>query len=102
MTPGVALLGGTAGVRLEAACRFAEAGARGVCLLGRDAARGERACAAVREPAPGADVGLIGVDARDERQVAAAVAEAEERLGGIDMLVTSTGPNKPPRRWPRS
>lgn len=82
MNPVVALLGGTAGVGLEAACRFAEGGAHGVFLIGRDAARGKRACATVHERAPGTDVAFIAVDARDERQVAAAVAEAEQRLGG--------------------
>jgi NAD(P)-dependent dehydrogenase (short-subunit alcohol dehydrogenase family) len=95
--PGVVLLGGTAGVGLETACRFAEQGARGVCLLGRDAKRGTRAGEAVRARAAGADVTFIAVDARDERQVAAAVSSARERLGGIDVLVTSTGPSKPPR-----
>jgi len=51
----------------------------------------------VRGRVPAADVSFIGVDAREEPQVAAAVAVARERLGGIDVLVTSTGPSKPPR-----
>lgn len=94
---GIVLLGGTAGVGLETACRFAEAGATGIVLMGRDADRGERACATVSERVTGADVRFVAVDARVPAAVTAAVAEAEAHLGAIDVLVTSTGPSRPPR-----
>ena len=59
---GVAVLGGSAGVGLECAAQFAERGAR-VVLLGRDAERGDAACAAVRTRAPRAEIGFVRVDA---------------------------------------
>lgn len=94
---GVVLLGGTAGVGLEAACQFAEQGAR-VLLLGRNDERGAAACAAVKARAPKADVGFVKVDACDPAEAVRAEAECRERLGGaIDVIVTSTGPSAPPR-----
>lgn len=93
----VVLLGGTAGVGLETACQFAERGAAGIVLMGRNAERGAAACEAVRGRAPGAEVSFVAVDACDHAAVVAAAAEAEERLGGVDVLVSSAGPSKPPR-----
>ncbi|MEV4421809.1 SDR family oxidoreductase [Patulibacter sp. NPDC049589] len=95
--PGVVLLGGTAGVGLEAACRFAEDGARGIALLGRDPGRGAAAREAVLARAPGTEVVVVPVDATDHAAVQAAARTAEEALGGVDVLVTSVGPSKPPR-----
>lgn len=93
---GVVLLGGTAGVGLEAASQFAEQGAR-VLLLGRNDERGAIACAAVKARAPGADVGFVKVDAVDPADAVRAEAECRARLGAIDVIVTSTGPSEPPR-----
>ncbi|TDU31759.1 NAD(P)-dependent dehydrogenase (short-subunit alcohol dehydrogenase family) [Panacagrimonas perspica] len=93
---GVVLLGGTAGVGLEAASQFAEQGAR-VLLLGRNAERGAAACAAVKARVPSADVGFVKVDATDPADAVRAEAECRERLGAIDVIVTSTGPSEPPR-----
>ncbi|WP_051471637.1 SDR family NAD(P)-dependent oxidoreductase [Patulibacter minatonensis] len=93
----VVLLGGSAGVGLEAACQFAERGATGIVLMGRSAERGAAACDTVRRRAPEADVSFVAVDATDPVAVAEAAGQAEERLGGVDVLVTSVGPSKPPR-----
>lgn len=93
---GVVLLGGTAGVGLEAAGQFAEQGAR-MLLLGRNAERGAAACAAVKARVPKADVGFVKVDATDPAEAVRAEAECRERLGAIDVIVTSTGPSEPPR-----
>ena len=80
----VLVTGGSSGLGLAMAAALAEAGAF-VALTSRS---GERA----REPAaslPGA-IGLE-LDVRDETSVTRAVAEAEARLGGIDMLVNNAG-----------
>ena len=94
---GVVLLGGTAGVGLETACRFAEAGARAMVLMGRSPERAAAACDAVRARAPQATVSFVIVDATDAASVAQAAAQAQQELEGVDVLVTSTGPAKPPR-----
>ncbi|HEX4110264.1 MAG TPA: SDR family oxidoreductase [Solirubrobacteraceae bacterium] len=94
---GVALLGGTAGVGLESACRFAELGARGLALMGRNAERGAQACDAVRARAAGANVHFVSVDGSDPVSAQQAAARAWELLGGVEVLVTSTGPSRLPR-----
>tara|TARA_R110000787_G_scaffold8607_35_gene29397 strand:+ start:11036 stop:11812 length:777 start_codon:yes stop_codon:yes gene_type:complete len=93
---GVVLLGGTAGVGHEAACQFAEQGAR-VLLLGRNDERGALACTKLRDRVPKADVGFVKVDACDAADAVRAEAECRARLGAIDVIVTSTGPSEPPR-----
>lgn len=93
---GVAILGGTAGVGLETAAQFAEAGAR-LVLLGRSAERGARAIEAVKARAPEADIGFVHVDAVDPGDAARAAAEVRSRLGVIDSLVCTTGPSHPPQ-----
>jgi len=92
---GVAILGGTAGVGLEAAAQFAEAGCR-LVLFGRNPERGEAAAATCRARVPGASVTFVRVDATDEEAVVKAEAEARGVLGGIDVLVNTTGPSRPP------
>ncbi|MDB5971898.1 MAG: hypothetical protein JWQ90_4348 [Hydrocarboniphaga sp.] len=93
---GVMVLGGSAGVGLESAMQFAEAGAR-VILLGRGEPRGAAALEMVRARAPNADVSFVQVDALDTAQVGRAVEICEARLGMIDVLVCTTGPSQPPR-----
>lgn len=91
----VAILGGTAGVGLECAGQFAAADSR-VVILGRNEARGAAACAAVEARAPGSDVRFVRVDACDPDDAVRAEAEARAMLGGIDVLVCTTGPSHPP------
>jgi NAD(P)-dependent dehydrogenase (short-subunit alcohol dehydrogenase family) len=80
----VLVTGGTSGLGLAMATALAEAGAA-VALTGRDPAR----AAAAATDLPGATG--IGLDVRDEESVRRAVAEAQDRLGGIDMLVNNAG-----------
>ena len=92
----ILIAGGTAGVGLATARQFALAGAPAIALLGRDAARGQRACAAVREAAPKASVTHISADLNDLAQAQGAVEKAHTLMGGIDVLVNSTvGPFVP-------
>jgi NAD(P)-dependent dehydrogenase (short-subunit alcohol dehydrogenase family) len=94
---GVVILGGTGGVGIEAAGHFAEAGARGLVLMGRSAERGAAACDAVRARAPGVQVSFVRVDGTDPGAVKDAAAKAESELGQVDILVTASGPSDPPR-----
>jgi NAD(P)-dependent dehydrogenase (short-subunit alcohol dehydrogenase family) len=81
----VVVTGATSGLGRAMAAALAGAGAR----VGVTSRSPERAEATARELGPQA-VGL-GLDVRDERSVAACVAEASGRLGGIDRLVSNAG-----------
>jgi 2-hydroxycyclohexanecarboxyl-CoA dehydrogenase len=92
----VVIAGGTSGVGLASAFRFADAGVRRLALLARDKERGEAARRALAEHCPGARVEFIAADAGDAGQVQAAMAEAYDALGAIDVLVSSvTGTYRP-------
>ena len=93
---GVVVLGGTAGVGFETAAKFAEQGAR-VLILGRNDARGADACERLRARVLNADIGFVRVDATNASDAVHAEAECREKLGGIDVLVCTTGPSAPPR-----
>jgi len=92
----VLIAGGTSGVGLASALRFAEAGVRRLALLARDRERGEAARQAVARHCPDAQVVFVAADAGDADQVQAAVATVSEALGAIDVLVSSvTGTYRP-------
>jgi NAD(P)-dependent dehydrogenase (short-subunit alcohol dehydrogenase family) len=93
---GVVVLGGTAGVGLETAIRFARHGAR-VVLLGRNSARGADAVAQVRRQVPDATIHFVTVDAIHPSEATRAERDCCELLGGIDVLVSTVGPSRPPR-----
>ncbi len=86
----VVITGGTSGVGLACAHRFADQDDVGLVLIGRNTERGEKACAAVRATAPRADVHFVAADVNDPTQAVAAATAAGELLGGIDVLVNST------------
>ncbi len=77
--------GGTSGLGLAMAAALQQAGAR-VALTGRDGARARATAAALGPDAVG-----IALDVRDESSVQAAVDEAWERLGEIELLVANAG-----------
>lgn len=92
----VLIAGGTSGVGLHTAIQFALAGAPAITLIGRDASRGDQACAAVRSRAPTARVTFVAADANQPDQAAAAVAACQTQFGGVDVLVNCTvGPALP-------
>jgi NAD(P)-dependent dehydrogenase (short-subunit alcohol dehydrogenase family) len=76
--------GGTSGLGLAMAGALARAGAA-VAVTSRSAERAAEVAATI----PGATG--IAADARDEADVARAVAQAWSRLGGIDLLVNNAG-----------
>src|SRR4051794_2737489 len=81
----VLLTGASSGVGREAAKLFGAEGAR-LVLLARDV----DALRALAE-AERLDAHAVGVDLADREAVAAAVAEAVEWLGGLDVLVSNAG-----------
>lgn len=91
----VLITGGTSGVGLATAMRFAQAGVLRIAVNGRNAARGEAARRAVLAIAPAADVRFIAGDC-NTLEGARGVCEAAARLGVVDILVNSTvGPYGP-------
>lgn len=79
--------GATSGLGLAAARLLVERGASAL-LVGRDA---ERGAAAERELGAVGPVAFLEADVRDPAAAGRAVAEAERRFGGVDVLVTSAG-----------
>lgn len=86
----VVITGGTSGVGLACAHRFAEQDDVGLVLVGRNAERGEKAAAAVRAAAPHATVHVVAGDANDPDQATRLASTARELLGDVDVLVNST------------
>jgi gluconate 5-dehydrogenase len=80
--------GSSAGIGYALAAGLAGAGAR-VVLNGRDAAKLERAAAALRES--GAQVEALAFDVTDGAAVARAVRRIEGELGPIEILVNNAG-----------
>ncbi len=85
----VVIAGGTSGVGLASAFRFADAGVRRLALLARDEKRGEAARQAVAGHCPAAEVVFVAADASDADQAEAGIAAARRTLGTIDVLVSS-------------
>ena len=84
----VLITGGTSGIGLATAIAFADAGAKHIGLIGRNAERGTRAAEQVA--AHGAAAHFIQADANFPDQARRAGEEAIARLGGIDVLINST------------
>lgn len=82
------ITGGTSGIGLAAAALFLRQGWR-VALVGRSKARGAAALAAL--PGSGEDCFFLTGDVGRTEECAALVAQAREKLGGIDVLVNSAG-----------
>ena len=91
------ITGGTAGIGRACAEGLLDAGAGGVLINGRDAARAERARVEIQARFPQARVAVAVGDVGRPEVAEAVMAAAIERLGCIDVLVNSTGGNDLPR-----
>lgn len=87
------LPGGTSGIGLAAAQRLLAAGAPSLRIVGRNAARGERAVAALQASFPRASIAFLEADCGQPEAAAAMADRAADEMGGIDLLITSTGGN---------
>ncbi|PZQ46444.1 MAG: short chain dehydrogenase [Rhodovulum sulfidophilum] len=79
------------GIGFATARRAVEEGARALVIADIHERRIEEAVAALREIAPGAEVSGAMCDVTVEAEVQALIDTAEERLGGIDVLVNNAG-----------
>lgn len=84
------ITGGSSGINLSIAKRFAGAGAR-VAVVGRDPAKAEDAAHAIR--ADGSDAIGLSADVRDFEAVAAAMRRVHGQWGAIDVLVCGAAGN---------
>ena len=87
---GALITGGTSGVGLATAIRFAKSGVRAIGIVGRNAERGETARQAILAASPGANVHFIQGDANDMDQATRVIKEAQAKLGSVDILVNCT------------
>lgn len=82
--------GGTQGLGAAIARRFAEAGAAGLAIVGRDEGKGAAVAEAITAET-GVPVQMIAADLADMAQVLPIVAKSEARFGRIDILVNAAG-----------
>jgi NAD(P)-dependent dehydrogenase (short-subunit alcohol dehydrogenase family) len=85
----ILVTGGTQGIGEGCALAAAEAGAAGVCITGRNAARGAAVVAKLQ--ALGARAHFVAADLADAAATAGIVAQAEAALGLVDGLVNAAG-----------
>lgn len=85
----VLLVGADSGIGLACARAFAGASAR-LVIAGLSQAKGDALAAEIAAES-GSEVSYVQVDVRDEAQVAAMVAEAVKRLGGLDIAMNNAG-----------
>ncbi len=99
------ITGGNSGIGEDTGHLFAEEGAK-VVLMARRVEEGEAVAAAIRDT--GGDATFIACDVGDDDSVQAAVAQAAEVYGGIDVLFNNAGggggsrfPDEPNAEWHR-
>lgn len=91
----VFITGGTSGINLGIAHRFARAGAS-VAVLGRNPEKAEAARADLAAVAPaGSRILAVTADVRDYAALSARIAEVSEAWGGLDILVAGAAGNFP-------
>ena len=93
----VLIIGGTSGVGLSTAIKFAEAGAPKIGIVGRNHERGEAARQKVQARAPRAKVEFFSGDCNFADQATAVCGAAHASFGTIDVLVNSTTSSYAPR-----
>ncbi len=86
----VLITGGSKGIGFACAQVFMQEGAR-VSLVSRDMAQLQRACAELRAAHDGAQVDGFSADLRDPASALAALDQAEQAAGPVQVLVNSAG-----------
>jgi 2-hydroxycyclohexanecarboxyl-CoA dehydrogenase len=86
----VLITGGTSGVGLATAVRFAEAGSPSIALVGRNRQRGEAAQRQVQKRAPHCQVRFYSGDCNLADQANRVCEGAHSDFGGLDVLINST------------
>src|SRR5271170_4763364 len=80
----VLIAGGTSGVGLASAMKFAQVGVKRIVIVGRDPARGHSALAAVQSVYPEVDVQFVAGDANQAAEADRVCDVAHRRFGRID------------------
>lgn len=86
----VVIAGGSSGVGLASARKFAASGAGGIVLLGRDGERGAQACRALGEIRPDCRIRFLQCDVNDPAAVADTVSTIVDEFHHIDILLNAT------------
>ncbi|MCP5389864.1 MAG: SDR family oxidoreductase [Novosphingobium sp.] len=86
----VVIVGGTSGVGLAAATKFAEAGVPRIALVGRNEDRGRAAEQSVRSAHSSVDVRFMAADANRAANAEALVERILGAFGSIEILLNST------------
>jgi NAD(P)-dependent dehydrogenase (short-subunit alcohol dehydrogenase family) len=84
------ITGGTQGLGAAIAGLFAEAGAAGIAIVGRDRGKGEERARAITE-ATGVPVRMIAADLGNIDDVQRIIPEADSHFGSVDILVNAAG-----------
>ncbi len=84
------ITGGTQGLGAAIARTFAEAGAAGLVILGRDAEKGQKVADAIRE-AFGTDCRVVAADLGNIDDVRKVIPATDAAFGRVDILVNAAG-----------
>lgn len=84
------ITGGTQGLGATIARQFAEAGAVGIVIVGRDQKKGEKVAAEINA-AHGTDVRMISADLGNVDDVSGVISASDRIFGRVDILVNAAG-----------
>jgi len=86
----VLITGGSSGIGLSAAIKFAKEGAK-VVILARGKKKLKSAIQEMKSMVPGSDPLSIACDVRDEQGIQAAYQQIEDHFGPVDIVVNNAG-----------
>lgn len=84
------ITGGTQGLGAAIARLFAEAGATGIVLVGRDQEKGEKVAAEIHAE-HGTDVRMVSADLGNVDEVRRIIVRADQAFGRVDILINAAG-----------